>query len=338
MDPSGLVLTMSEEPALRPFATDVADHFVLAHHGIPRCSQTDWQLRIDGLVERELTLSIDELRRRDQVELTAVLECAGNPEDPDKPTRFVGNARWRGPLLRDLLLEAGIRPQAQLVWMRGVDWGTYAGVENSSYLKDIPLAKALAGDVVIAHEMNGEPLTPEHGFPLRVVVPGYYGTNSVKWLSQISLAAERPDSLFTTTLYNTLVDGVMTPVWAMAVNSRLTSPRDGELVAPGEVEIAGWAWGEAPVTSVEISVDDGASWRPAALQPRGTGHSWQGFRTVWRPDAAGTYALSARATDATGATQPPDLHINQLHRIEVTVSAAPGAAAERDPARAVGDR
>lgn len=322
MDPIGLVLKPPADTDLVSFETAAADHFVLAHHGIARCSEQIWTLTIDGLVDRELRLSMAELRARADMTITAVLECAGNPEDADKPTRFVGNARWRGVALRHLLRAAGVDSKGSYVWLRGVDWGTYAGVDNSSYLKDIPLHKALAGDVVIAYEMNGEPLTAEHGFPLRAIVPGYYGTNSVKWLSQISVQAERAPGLFTTTLYNTEVNGVLTPVWATAVNSRLTEPHEGDLLPPGPREVTGWAWAESPVTKVEISVDDGLSWQPAELDDRSLGPSWQAFRLSWTPAGEGTYAILARATDASGATQPTGLHINQAHRVVVSVSSS----------------
>ncbi|MGH3281576.1 MAG: molybdopterin-dependent oxidoreductase, partial [Trebonia sp.] len=206
------------------------------------------------------------------------------------------------------------------VWLCGVDWGIYADVENGSYLKDIPLEKALSDDVLVAYEMNGGPLPAEHGFPLRAIVPGYYGTNSVKWLSQISVQSERPQSLFTTRLYNTVVDGVLTPVWAMAVNSRLTTPGEGDVLALGDQhQVAGWAWGDARVVAVDVSVDGGKTWARADLDDRDDGCAWQGFRLAWTPGRVGAYGLVARATDARGAVQPQDLHINQAHFVSVTV-------------------
>lgn len=320
MDPQGLVLRPASDAAVVPFETSVADHFVLAHHGIARCTEQDWTLRIDGLVERELHLSLEDLRELAPVTHTVVLECAGNPEDPDKPTRFVSNARWRGVPLRELLALTGVGTEGRYVWLRGADSGTYAGVRNDSYLKDIPVEKARSGDVLIAYEMNDEPLTAEHGFPLRAVVSGYYGTNSVKWLTQISVQPDRPQGLFTTRLYTTIVDGVRTPVWALAVNSRLTTPVDGEVLTLGTSRrIAGWAWSEPGVVAVDVSVDGGRTWAPADLDDRADTQSWQGFGLDWSPTATGAHVLMARARDARGAVQPPDLHINQTHGISVTV-------------------
>jgi DMSO/TMAO reductase YedYZ molybdopterin-dependent catalytic subunit len=319
MEPAGLVLQPPDDAALRADVTEAGDHFVLAHHGIARCSEERWTLVLDGLVDRELALSLDDLRARQARAVHAVLECAGNPEVPDKPTRFVSAATWRGVALRDLLAEAGVRDGAAYVWMEGADWGSYAGVDNDAYVKDVSLAKALDGDVLLAYEMNGRALPAEHGFPLRAVVPGYYGTNSVKWLTRVSVSHERPGGLFTTRLYTTVHDGEIRPVWAVPVNSRLIAPTAGEALVAGEQEIAGRAWGHDPVVLVEVSVDGGDSWSQAALEQRTDGHAWQRFRLAWSP-APGEYEICVRATDATGAVQPAAEHINQVQRVPVTVA------------------
>ncbi|MGH9100768.1 MAG: molybdopterin-dependent oxidoreductase [Acidimicrobiales bacterium] len=322
MEPAGLVLRDTPAAALGSFITPAAQHYVLAHHGIAHCSAADWTLVVDGLVERPLRLDIAELRSRPARTVTALLECAGNPEDPDKPTRIVGNASWRGVPLVSLLEEAGASPDAGYVWLRGEDSGSYAGEATDGYLKDIPATKARDADVVIAYEMNGEPLAPEHGFPLRALVPGYYGTNSVKWLSTVSVQAERASSLFTTRLYNVEVDGVRRPVWELAVNSRLVTPQDGAQLPGGPVELGGWAWGHAPVARVEISVDGGATFFPADLDLRRTGAPWQGFRATWQPSGPGEHTIVVRATDETGAVQPEGVHVNQVQRVAVTILAA----------------
>ena len=141
MDPEGLVLMPPQAAALLSFETQVSDHFVLAPHGIVRCDEDGWMLTVDGLVDHLLEFSIGDLHSLGQHTVTAVLECAGDPEDPDRATRFVSNARWGGVLLSDLLGSAGVRPEARYVWMRDIDRGTYADVTNDSYLKDIPLEK-----------------------------------------------------------------------------------------------------------------------------------------------------------------------------------------------------
>jgi sulfane dehydrogenase subunit SoxC len=320
MDPLGLVIKVPNDAALASFLTPASEHYVLAHHGIARCSPETWTLAVDGLVERELHLTLEQLRSRPQRAITSFIECVGNPLDADKPTRIVSNATWSGVSLSALLREAGVINDAAYVWLRGEDWGNFAGTSNDAYVRDIPFAKALEDDVLVAYEMNDAPLTPEHGFPLRVVVPGYYGTNSVKWLSRISLRAERPAGFYTQ-LYDQALGAPGVPAWKVRVNSRITRPTDHEVLERGQHEIRGWAWGNEPVARVEVSTDGGTSWRLAELEPRPSGRPWQGFRCTWSATESGEHLLIARAYDATGAVQPDDLHINQVHRIRVAVAA-----------------
>jgi sulfane dehydrogenase subunit SoxC len=166
------------------------------------------------------------------------------------------------------------------VWLSGEDWGSYAGTENDGYVKDIPVAKALGLDVLVAYELDGEPLGAEHGSPLRAVVPGYYGTNWVKWLSRVAVRSERPRGLFTTRLYTTEAGEIRRPVWDLAVNSMLTWPHEGAVVDPVPQELRGWAWGHDPVARVRVSVDDGQSWHEAELEAPRNGWAWQRFRAV----------------------------------------------------------
>jgi sulfane dehydrogenase subunit SoxC len=223
MDPAGLYMHVTPDAALAQPVTATEHHFVLAHHGIARCSAESWTLSLTDAAGDKQILSWDQIKSFPAREASTALECVGNPEDPDKPLRIVSTAVWRGSSLRSLL---GLMAAhgARYVWCSGVDWGGYAGETTDGYVKDIPLAKAMDDEVIVAHEMNGAPLTPEHGFPLRLIVPGYYGTNSVKWLSAISLHDERPQSLFTTRLYNDWRSGGAVPVWETAVNSRLLAP------------------------------------------------------------------------------------------------------------------
>jgi DMSO/TMAO reductase YedYZ molybdopterin-dependent catalytic subunit len=323
MDPKGLILTPAPASALDSFLTPAAQHAVIAHHGVARCHDQRWGLVVDGLVSHPLHLDLDQLRACPAREVTAVLECAGDPERPDRPTRLVSNAVWRGVPLASVLEEAGVGEEATHLWLSGEDWGHYAGTENDSYLKDIPLAKACDTDVLLAYELNGEPLSAEHGFPLRLVVPGYYGTNWVKWLSRVSVRTGRPSGLFTTRLYTTTdATGHQVPVWHLVVNSMLTWPLDQAEVDPGPQELRGWAWGHDPVAEVHVSVDGGRSWQEAELENERKGWAWQRFRAVWHPSGVGgTHILMARATDTNGASQPEDLHINQVQRVTVTVSA-----------------
>jgi sulfane dehydrogenase subunit SoxC len=169
--------------------------------------------------------------------------------------------------------------------------------------------------------MNGAPLTSEHGFPARVFVPGYFGTNAVKWLSRLTLADERPDSLFTTRLYNRRVDGHVQPVRELDVHAVIVEPADGATLVPGRHAVAGWAWSHWPVTRVEVSVDGGAAWAEARLAPRGPDHQWQTFTYEWTPGVPGRHELRARATDARARTQPAAGR-NRIHTVSVVVQRA----------------
>ena len=173
---------------------------VLCHLGIPRLSPLTWRLEVGGLVGHPLDLTLDDLRARQKMEVASVHQCAGSPLRPDEPSQRVCNVVWGGVALSTILKEADVRPEAEFMWSQGADSGKFDGVECGHYIKDIPCSRA-GCDVLLAYEMNGEPLRPEHGFPLRLVVPGFYGTNSVKWLTSIILADRRPDSPFTSRWY-----------------------------------------------------------------------------------------------------------------------------------------
>ena len=196
---------------LDSWITALADVYVIAHMGIAHIERERWRLTVDGLVDHVLTLDYNKLISLPSREVTAVIECFGNPLEPDVPTRRVGNVVWRGVPLSDVLALAKVQPGADAVWLEGLDCGTFAGVSHDHYLKDLPLVRVLEGDVLLAWQMNGATLTAEHGFPVRVFVPGYFGTNAVKWLSRIHVASGRPTGLFTTQLYNRqlVVDGAV---------------------------------------------------------------------------------------------------------------------------------
>jgi DMSO/TMAO reductase YedYZ molybdopterin-dependent catalytic subunit len=172
---------------------------------------------------------------------------------------------------------------------------------------------------VVAYEMNCEPLPAEHGFPLRVLVAGWYGTNSVKWLSQINLHAERPVGFYRET-YDAVLGEPGVPAWNVRVNAQITRPVDGEALGPGGHEIRGWAWGDQAVTRLEVSTDGGATWEAAELEQRPAGRPCQGVRLPWAAATPGDHLLVVRAYDATGASQPDEVHINQVHRIAVSVN------------------
>jgi sulfane dehydrogenase subunit SoxC len=319
MDPNATYRRLVPVHRLSSPVTPAEDVYVIAHMGVARIDVAQWRLRVDGLVERPLELDYEALTALPTTEVTAVLECFGNPVEPEVATRRVGNVVWRGVRLAHLLERASVRPQARYVCPEGLDFGSFANVHNDRYVKDLPLARALDPDVLVAWAMNDEPLTPEHGFPARVFVPGYFGTNAVKWLSRITLAAERPESLFTTRLYNRRVDGQMRPVRELDVHAVIVTPSDGATLALGRHTIGGWAWSHWPVRTVDVSSDGGRTWQGAAVARRGPDQQWQAFMYAWDGATRGRYELHVRATDEHGRVQPAAGR-NRIHTIDVTVA------------------
>lgn len=295
--------------------------FVLAHMGVPTVDAEHWSLTIDGLVRRPLTLDRAALAALPQTKIESFHQCAGAPLRPDLPMRRVMNVVWGGVRLSELLERAEVLPEARFLWSYGIDGGNYEGHVVESYAKDLPLER-VADSVLIATELNGAPLPPDHGFPARLLVPGFYGTNSVKWLKRITLADRRADSPFTTALYNDPVEGGgRRPVWAVMPESALVAPPPHAVLDMVETVIWGWAWGALPITRVEISTDSGQSWRDAEVAPRHQ-FSWQRFALKWRPESHGPTTIVARAHDESGATQPAAAARNAIHAVAVEIRGA----------------
>ena len=201
------------------------------------------------------------------------------------------------------------------------DYGEFFGKKVTHYVKDVPLSRVAEGDVLIAHTLNAAPLSPEHGYPARLVVPGFYGTNSVKWLCRLELADARPVGPFTTELYNDPVEGGGTkPVWEIEPESIFVFPRLEDTLRGGVQRIWGRAWSSAEVVSVEVSFDGGEVWNAARLTPR-VGRAWQTFVIDWQPPASGKYRLQCRATDADGKKQPVTGARNAIHSVDVVAEA-----------------
>ena len=316
LDPPGLTRRAPLLPHQMGQAVTPTEHlFMLAHLGVARPLGMAWDVSLGGLVRRPLRLTLADLAQRPAARLEAVHQCAGNPMQPSVATRRVANVVWEGVWLRDLLAEAQPLPGAGFLWADGADAGSFDGEAVPFYRKDLPLAR-VPQDVLLATRLNGAPLPDEHGGPLRLVVPGFYGTNSVKWLWRLQLADRRAEGLFTTRFYNdTLPDGSRRPVWGLAPEAVFTTPAPGDHVS-GQVELQGWAWGDAPVVRVEISDDGGTRWWAAEVAPR-QGRSWQAWSAQWTPDGRGPRRLLCRATDASGATQPLQGARNEAHVVEV---------------------
>jgi len=311
----GLPLELLREPV-----TPVGLHYLLVHYDIPAVDAAAWTLRIDGLVGRERSLGLDDLRSLPVHEVVSTMECAGNgrarlePHVVSQPWlhEAVGTGRWRGVRVRDVLAAAGAAAGAVEVLFTGLDRGIENG-EEQNFARSLTLADALADDVLLAYDLNGAPLPPQHGFPLRLVVPGWYGMTNVKWLARITLLAEPfagPQQARSYRLRRS-EDDPGEPLTRMLPRALLVPPGIPDFltrertVTAGTHLLEGRAWsGHGPVTGVEVSDDGGATWRPAALDPPDLGpHAWRRFSAEW--DAApGRHVLCCRAHDASGRSQP----------------------------------
>jgi DMSO/TMAO reductase YedYZ molybdopterin-dependent catalytic subunit len=317
MSPSGTVKRQRPPDALGAAVTAVEDLYVIGHFGIAQVDPATWRLHVEGRVARPLELDLDALRSMPSVTEQAVLECFGNPLRPAEPTRRVGNVVWRGTPVAAVLELAGAH-DAGLVWAEGHDSGVFEGTACGEYLKDLPL------DVVrerglLAYEMNGGPLTVEHGHPVRLFVPGYFGTNNVKWLRRLTVADDRPEHLFTTVLYQRPVPGAgLAPVRDLDVNSLVTDVRD----SGSTLLVTGWSWGSSTVVDVEVGVQDAEGAhepvRAVLSPPVGGAFSWRRFSAeVAR--TPGARAVWARARDASGARQPTSGARNARHVVDLGV-------------------
>ena len=305
--------------ALHHDVTPSGLHYLLVHFDIPHADAASWRLEVTGLVEQPMVLSLADLRGMRAETLRVTMECAGNgrgqtvPRYPSVPwlEEGVSTAEWTGVRLANLLSAAGLNPSAKDIVFHGADRGIERGVEHE-FARSLAPAEALREDVLVAYEMNGAPLAPQHGFPLRLVVPRWYGMASVKWLARIE-AIDRPfDGIQQAVSYHfkTEPGAKGTPCTRMRVNSLLVPPGIPDFytrvrsVKAGRVAIFGRAWsGEAPVARVEFAVD--GAWRECRLDPPSFAHAWQGWRAEW--DATGgAHELSCRATDEAGNGQPLD--------------------------------
>jgi DMSO/TMAO reductase YedYZ molybdopterin-dependent catalytic subunit len=305
--------------------TRVEDAIVLCHLGLPRMAREDWSLAIDGLVARPQIISFADLLRYEKASVTSIHQCAGSPLAPNEPTQRVCNVSWAGTRLADILARCEPHPSAQFVWSTGADYGEFGGVSVDAYVKDLPIDR-VGSDVLIAYEMNGEPLAAVHGFPARLVVPGFYGTNSVKWLTRMTLAQARAPGPFTTRWYNDPAlaesgpgSGRTVPVWGIAPQSVIVAPApDTSINVSRPIQIWGWAWADGGVTQVEVAVDDG-DWGRAALEPA-SGRAWQRFTFGWTPSKSGPASLASRARNARGECQPVSGRRNGIYRVAVKIT------------------
>ena len=330
--------------ALRWDVTPLGLHYLLTHYDIPAVDPESWRLRVDGLVERQLELSLQELRRLPAREVVATMECAGNgrariePHVVSQPwlQEAVGTAAWRGASLAAVLAEAGVAAGATDVLFTALDRGVEGG-EEQVYARSLPLVEAVREDVLLAYEVNGVPLPPQHGFPLRLLVPGWYGMASVKWLERITLVDAPHEGYQMRHSYRLRQeeDEVGIPLERIQVRALLVPPGIPEflsrarVVEAGACVLHGRAWsGCGEVTGVDVSVDGGETWSEAELGPPALGPwAWRAWRFLWNA-APGEHELCCRARDAAGNEQPlePAWNVggyanNAVQRIAVTVPA-----------------
>jgi DMSO/TMAO reductase YedYZ molybdopterin-dependent catalytic subunit len=310
----------SETPleGLRGWVTPTRLFFVRNHFDVPPLDPADWRLHVTGRVRHPRTWTLDELLALPERTVFATVECAGNGRSFLKPhvhgvqwgAGAVGHAEWTGVPLRLVLDEAGVSPGAVEVLFEGADRGSEGDhPEPMSFARALPLAKALHADTLLAFRMNGEPLEPAHGHPLRLFVPGWYGVASVKWLTRIEVLDRPFRGYFQTVKYTRQRRGVNGPetevVGPMAPKSELVRPRPGEVLGPGRNRLFGVAWaGEEPVARVEISADDGRTWNRADLIGPQAPYSWTLWEYLWEAAAPGDYDVLVRAVSASGKAQP----------------------------------
>jgi DMSO/TMAO reductase YedYZ molybdopterin-dependent catalytic subunit len=325
--------------ALRWDVTPLGLHYLLIHYDIPAVDPATWRLTVRG--ERELSLSLDDLRARPAVTRAVTMECAGNgrarfePHIVSQPwlLEAVGNAEWTGVPVSHVLEEAGVPASAVEVLFTGLDRGVEGGVEQA-YQRSLTLEEAGDGPL-LAYAINGEPLPPQHGFPLRLLVPGWYGMTSVKWLAAIE-AIDEPFAGYQQTVgyrMRSHEDDPGTPVTRIMPRALMVPPgipdfmsRERALEA-GTVTVQGRAWsGWGPIEAVEFSANGGASWSEAALGAEPAPGAWRGWSVDWEAQP-GEHELCCRARDAAGNEQPVDAPWNvggyantSVQRVRVTVA------------------
>jgi DMSO/TMAO reductase YedYZ molybdopterin-dependent catalytic subunit len=310
----------SETPLanIRSWVTPTPWFFVRNHFDVPSIPAAGWQLRVHGLVEREIEWTMEDLSAFPERTVFCTLECAGNGRSFLQPlvpgvqwgAGAIGHAEWTGVPVRLLLEKAGIKSDAVDVVFWGADRGSEPDYpEPMNFGRALPLSKALHPDTLLATRMNGEILNAIHGYPVRLLVPGWYGVASVKWLTRIEVIDRPFDGYFQTKKYVVQHPGKLgvenVPVGAMAVKSEILRPISGGALGVGTNRLFGVAWaGERAVDRVEVSVDGGQTWNSAELMGLRAPYSWTLWEYLWEVATPGEYSLLSRAVSTDGRVQP----------------------------------
>ena len=303
--------------ALRHDVTPVGLHYLLIHFDIPAVDPVSWRLRVGGSVRRPLELDVEDIRSMPAMTVRVTMECAGNgrarlePRPISQPwlDEAIGTAEWTGTPVAGVLDEAGLDADVVDLAFTGADHGIDGGVELD-YARSLPVIEARRPEVLLAYEMNGRPLEPQHGAPVRLLVPGWYGMTSVKWLASIEALTEPFAGYHQAVAYHMrrsdqeLGEPVtrIHPRALMAPPGFPDFPERHRIVEAGDVTLAGRAWsGRAPIERVAVGVD--GTWTDAELGPVVGDWAWRSWTFRWEA-TAGEHVLSCRATDATGESQP----------------------------------
>ena len=299
--------------------------YVRNHFQIPKLDQSNWRLKVGGLVERRLSLSLRDLVKMPSQSWFVTLECAGNGRSLMNPRvngeqwhlGAVSTAEWTGVPLVEVLDRAGVKASAREVVFRGADSGEPdADSEPIPFERSLSMDDARGSDALLAYAMNGEPLPIQHGYPLRLIVPSWYAVASVKWLTEIDVISEPFRGHYQTEAYffewQRGGQLVREPVSLQRVRSLITEPEPDTEVDQGEMRVRGVAWsGAAPIARVEVSLG-GGPWQDARLISERKRHSWQGWELLVRLEHRGSTLISVRATDTAGRTQPDLPEWNRL--------------------------
>ncbi len=334
--------------ALRYDVTPTGMHYTLVHYDIPFVDGERWQLQLAGRLRKPISLSLQELQRRPVRALRVTLECAGDgrallqPRPISQPwlTGGVGTAEWTGTPLRPLLAEAGVEDDVQEIVFTGLDHGIEGGVEQD-YQRSLPVELALHEDTLLAWAMNGAPLEPQHGYPLRLIIPGWYGMAHVKWLRSIEAIDHNFEGYQQAVAYrySQTRSEPGEPVTLMRVRSLMIPPGVPDfltrtrVVQRGKVELEGRAWsGAGGITAVEVSVDGGKRWAEVEVEEADLGlpgrgdYAWRHWTYSWEASVAGEYELCCRAYDSAGNVQPVEqqwtargMGNNMAQRVSVSV-------------------
>ena len=327
--------------ALRYPLTPTGLHYLLIHFDIPYVESATWSLQIDGLVSRPLSLDLESIRQHPAQTIAVTLECAGNgrallsPRNISQPWHLeaIGTAEWTGTPLKRVLEEAGLQASATEVLFTGLDQGVQ-GQEVQYYQRSLSIDEATGEDVLLVYEMNGQPLQPQHGYPLRLIVPGWYGMTQVKWLDRIEAIDQHFDGyqMEKTYRYCEGADDPGEPVDRIRVRSLMVPPGIPDfmtrrrLVQAGVVTLMGRAWaGTLGISRVEVSDDGGATWADAELGEQVSRYAWREWSYRWNAHP-GQRALCVRATDSQGKVQPLEqpwnyqgMGNNMVHLLDVLV-------------------